>query len=97
MAKTYIQALPYFYRLGYVSMVALYALAVEKIANSKIPKRAQYISELTRILNHLLFLGCHALDVGAMTPLLWAFEGRGKLLEFYERVSGVWMHAGCAL
>ena len=76
-------------------MMALYALAVEKIANSKIPKRAQYIrvlfSKLTRILNHLLFLGCHALDVGAMTPLLWAFEGRGKLLKFYERVSGAWM------
>jgi len=75
----------------------VYALAVEKIANCKIPKRAQYIrilfSELTRILNHLLFLGCHALDVGAMTPLLWAFEEREKLLEFYERVSGARMHA----
>lgn len=99
-SKTYIQALPYFDRLDYVSMMAqehVYALAVEKIANCKIPKRAQYIrvlfSELTRILNHLLFLGCHALDVGAMTPLLWAFEEREKLLEFYERVSGARMHA----
>jgi len=99
-SKTYTQALPYFDRLDYVSMMAqehVYALAVEKIANCKIPKRAQYIrilfSELTRILNHLLFLGCHALDVGAMTPLLWAFEEREKLLEFYERVSGARMHA----
>ncbi len=99
-SKTYTQALPYFDRLDYVSMMAqehVYALAVEKLANCKIPKRAQYIrvlfSEITRILNHLLFLGCHALDVGAMTPLLWAFEEREKLLEFYERVSGARMHA----
>jgi NADH dehydrogenase I D subunit len=99
-SKTYTQALPYFDRLDYVSMMAqehVYALSVEKISNCKIPKRAQYIrvlfSELTRILNHLLFLGCHALDVGAMTPLLWAFEEREKLLEFYERVSGARMHA----
>jgi len=99
-SKTYTQALPYFDRLDYVSMMAqehVYALAVEKISNCKIPKRAQYIRvlflELTRILNHLLFLSCHALDVGAMTPLLWAFEEREKLLEFYERVSGARMHA----
>jgi len=99
-SKAYTQALPYFDRLDYVSMMAqehVYALAVEKLANCKIPKRAQYIrvlfSEITRILNHLLFLGCHALDVGAMTPLLWAFEEREKLLEFYERVSGARMHA----
>jgi NADH dehydrogenase (ubiquinone) Fe-S protein 2 len=99
-SKTYTQALPYFDRLDYVSMMSqehVYALAVEKLSNCKIPKRAQYIrvlfSELTRILNHLLFLGCHALDVGAMTPLLWAFEEREKLLEFYERVSGARMHA----
>ncbi len=80
-----------------MSQEHVYALAVEKLSNCKIPKRAQYIrvlfSELTRILNHLLFLGCHALDVGAMTPLLWAFEEREKLLEFYERVSGARMHA----
>jgi NADH dehydrogenase I D subunit len=98
--KTYLQALPYFDRLDYVSMMCqehAYALAVEKLANCKIPKRAQYIrvlfSEITRILNHLLAIVCHALDVGAMTPLLWAFEEREKLLEFYERVSGARMHA----
>lgn len=98
--KSYLQALPYFDRLDYVSMMCqehVYALAVEKLANCKIPKRAQYIrvlfSEITRILNHLLDIVCHALDVGAMTPLLWAFEEREKLLEFYERVSGARMHA----
>ena len=65
--------------------------------NINIPKRAQYIrvsfSEITRILNHLLAITTHALDVGAMTPFLWAFEEREKLLEFYERVSGARMHA----
>ena len=98
--KSFIQALPYFDRLDYVSMMAqehVYALAVEKLTNCKLPKRVQYIRvmflEITRILNHLLFVGCHALDVGAMTPLLWAFEEREKLLEFYERVSGARMHA----
>ena len=98
--KTYLQALPYFDRLDYVSMMAqehVYSLAVEKLSNCKIPKRSQYIrvlfSEITRILNHLLAIACHALDVGAMTPLLWAFEEREKLLEFYERVSGARMHA----
>jgi NADH dehydrogenase I D subunit len=98
--KSFIQALPYFDRLDYVSMMAqehVYALAVEKLSNCKVPKRAQYIrvlfSEITRILNHLLAVACHALDVGAITPLLWAFEEREKLLEFYERVSGARMHA----
>jgi Ni,Fe-hydrogenase III large subunit len=98
--KTYLQALPYFDRLDYVSMLCqehVYALAVEKLANVKVPKRAQYIrvlfSEITRILNHLLAVVCHALDVGAMTPLLWAFEEREKLIEFYERVSGARFHA----
>jgi NADH dehydrogenase (ubiquinone) Fe-S protein 2 len=98
--KSYLQALPYFDRLDYVSMLCqehVYVLAVEKLANVKVPKRAQYIrvlfSEITRILNHLLAVVCHALDVGAMTPLLWAFEEREKLLEFYERVSGARMHA----
>jgi len=98
--KNYLQALPYFDRLDYVSMMVqehVYSLAVEKLVNCKIPKRAQYIrvmfSEITRILNHLLAIACHALDVGAMTPLLWAFEEREKLLEFYERVSGARMHA----
>merc|ERR1711933_66844 len=98
--KNYIQALPYFDRLDYVSMMAQehsYCLALEKMYNSKIPKRAQYIrvlmAEITRILNHLLAIGCHAMDVGAMTPFLWAFEEREKLMEFYERVSGARMHA----
>jgi NADH dehydrogenase (ubiquinone) Fe-S protein 2 len=98
--KNYLQALPYFDRLDYVSMMSQehsYCLALEKMFNSKIPKRAQYIrvlmAEITRILNHLLAIGCHAMDVGAMTPFLWAFEEREKLMEFYERVSGARMHA----
>jgi NADH dehydrogenase (ubiquinone) Fe-S protein 2 len=98
--KTYLQALPYFDRLDYVSMMAqehTYSLAVEELLNVSIPIRAQYIRvlflELTRLLNHLLAVGCHAMDVGAMTPFLWAFEEREKLMEFYERVSGARMHA----
>jgi NADH dehydrogenase (ubiquinone) Fe-S protein 2 len=98
--KTYLQALPYFDRLDYVSMMCqehTYSLAVEQLAQIKIPERAQYIrvlfAEITRILNHLLAVGCHAMDVGAMTPFLWAFEEREKLMEFYERVSGARMHA----
>lgn len=98
--KTYLQALPYFDRLDYVSMMSQehsYCLAVEKLTNSYVPLRAQYIrvlfAELTRILNHLLAVGCHAMDVGAMTPMLWSFEEREKLMEFYERVSGARMHA----
>jgi NADH dehydrogenase (ubiquinone) Fe-S protein 2 len=74
-----------------------YVLAVEKLLKINVPLRAQYIrvlySEITRILNHLLAVTCHALDVGAMTPLLWGFEEREKLFEFYERVSGARMHA----
>nr|YP_010139059.1 NADH dehydrogenase subunit 7 [Lithodesmium undulatum]QQJ94667.1 NADH dehydrogenase subunit 7 [Lithodesmium undulatum] len=98
--KNYVQALPYFDRLDYVSMMSqehTYCLAVEKLFNCKIPVRAQYIrvifAEITRILNHLLAVGCHAMDVGAMTPMLWFFEEREKLMEFYERVSGARMHA----
>jgi len=98
--KTYTQALPYFDRLDYVSMMSqehTYCLAVEKLTQCDVPLRAQYIrvlfAELTRILNHLLAVGCHAMDVGAMTPFLWAFEEREKLMEFYERVSGARMHA----
>ena len=98
--KTYIQALPYFDRLDYVSMMAqehTYSLAIEKLASLKVPRRAKVIRvifcEITRILNHLLAVGCHAMDVGAMTPFLWAFEEREKLMEFYERVSGARMHA----
>jgi NADH dehydrogenase (ubiquinone) Fe-S protein 2 len=98
--KSYLQALPYFDRLDYVSMMAqehTYSLAVEKIGNITVPRRAQIIRvifcEITRILNHLLAVGCHAMDVGAMTPFLWAFEEREKLMEFYERVSGARMHS----
>jgi NADH dehydrogenase (ubiquinone) Fe-S protein 2 len=98
--KTYLQALPYFDRLDYVSMMAqehTYTLAVEDLLGTSVPVRAQYIRvlylEITRILNHLLAVGCHAMDVGAMTPFLWAFEEREKLMEFYERVSGARMHA----
>ena len=98
--KNYVQSIPYFDRLDYVSMMSQehsYCLAIEKLFNCQIPKRSQYIrvlfAELTRILNHLLAVGCHAMDVGAMTPFLWAFEEREKLMEFYERVSGARMHA----
>ena len=98
--KNYLQALPYFDRLDYVSMMVqeqCYSLAVENLLNIKIPLRAQIIrvlySEITRILNHLLALTTHALDVGALTPFLWGFEEREKLMEFYERVSGARFHA----
>lgn len=98
--KNYLQALPYFDRLDYVSMMCqehAYVLGIEKLLNCNVPLRAQYIrvlfSEITRILNHLLAVCCHALDVGAMTPYFWGFEEREKLMEFYERVSGARMHA----
>ena len=98
--KNYLQALPYLDRLDYVSMLSQehsYCLAIENLMNCKVPKRAQFIrvlyAEITRLLNHLLAIGCHAMDVGAMTPMLWAFEEREKLMEFYERVSGARMHA----
>jgi NADH dehydrogenase (ubiquinone) Fe-S protein 2 len=98
--KNFNQILPYFDRLDYVSMMAqehCYALTIEKLLNIQIPKRAQFIrvifSELTRILNHLLAITTHALDVGALTPFLWGFEEREHLMEFYERVSGARMHA----
>jgi len=98
--KSYRQALPYMDRLDYVSMMAqehTYSLAVEKRLKRKVPKRAKYIRvrflEITRLLNHLLAVCCHALDVGAMTPYFWGFEEREKRIEFYERVSGARMHA----
>lgn len=98
--KNFIQALPYFDRLDYVSMMAqehAYSLAIESLVKCEIPLRARFIrvifSEITRILNHLLALTTHALDVGALTPFLWAFEERERLMEFYERVSGARMHA----
>lgn len=98
--KTYMQALPYFDRLDYVSPMCqehAFALAVEKLLGLDVPLRAQYIrvlySEITRLLNHLLNITTFALDVGAVTPLLWGFEERERLMEFYERASGSRMHA----
>ena len=98
--KTYLQGLPYFDRLDYVSMMAqelTYSLAIENLLSIQVSTKANYIRtiflEITRILNHLLALTTHALDVGAMTPFLWAFERREKLMELYERVSGARMHA----
>src|SRR5579859_4460813 len=98
--KTYLQAVPYFDRLDYVSPMGqehAFALAVETLLGITAPPRAQYIrvlfSEVTRILNHLLNVTTFALDLGAITPLLWGFEEREKLMEFYERVSGARLHA----
>jgi NADH-quinone oxidoreductase subunit D len=98
--KTYLQAVPYFDRLDYVSPMCqehAFALAVEKLLGIEAPPRAKYIrvlfAEITRILNHLLNVTTFALDVGAITPLLWGFEEREKLMEFYERVSGARLHS----
>lgn len=98
--KTYLQAVPYFDRLDYVAPMNqehAFALATEKLLGLEVPPRGQAIrvlyAEIGRILNHLLNITTFAIDVGAMTPLLWAFEEREKLLEFYERVSGARFHA----
>src|SRR5579862_160862 len=98
--KTYLQAVPYFDRLDYVSPMCqehAFALAVEKLLGIVPPERAQWIrvlfAEITRILNHLLNVTTFALDVGAITPPLWGFEEREKLLEFYEAASGARLHA----
>ena len=98
--KTWLQAVPYFDRLDYVAPMSqehAYALAVEKLLGLEVPRRGQYIrvlyAELSRILNHLLNVTTFALDVGAMTPLLWGFEERERLMEFYERASGARLHA----
>lgn len=98
--KSYLQALPYFDRLDYVAPMSqehAFALAVEKLLGIEAPIRGQYIrvlfAEISRILNHLLNITTFAIDVGAMTPLLWAFEEREKLMEFYERVCGARLHA----
>jgi NADH dehydrogenase (ubiquinone) Fe-S protein 2 len=99
--KNYLQAIGYFDRLDYVSMMIqehAFSLAVEQLLpTTKVTLRTSYIrtlfSELTRIMNHLMSLTTHALDVGALTPFLWACEEREKLMEFYERVSGARMHA----
>ena len=98
--KTYLQAVPYFDRLDYVAPMSqehAYALAVEKLLGIEVPRRGQYIrvlyAELSRILNHILNVTTFALDVGAMTPLLWGFEEREHLMEFYERACGARLHA----
>jgi NADH-quinone oxidoreductase subunit D len=98
--KTYLQALPYMDRLDYVSMMSnehAYVMAVEKLLGLEVPLRAQYIrvmfDEITRLLNHLLWLGCQGLDVGAMGPFLYAFRDREDLMDCYEAVSGARMHA----
>lgn len=98
--KTFIQSLPYMDRLDYVSMMCnehAYCMAIEKLLNIEVPIRAQYIrvmfDEITRILNHLLWLGAHGLDVGAMAVFLYAFREREDLMDCYEAVSGARLHA----
>ena len=98
--KTYAQAIPYFDRLDYCSPMCMehtFVLAIEKLLDLEVPIRAQYLrvffAELTRIQNHLLNLGSHVMDVGAMTPNLWLFELREDTYNFYERASGARMHA----
>ena len=98
--KTYIQSLPYMDRLDYVSMMSnehAYCLAIEKMLGLEVPVRAQYIrvmySEITRLLNHLLWLGCHGMDCGAMNMLIYCFREREDLFDMYEAVSGARMHA----
>jgi NADH-quinone oxidoreductase subunit D len=98
--KTFLQSVPYMDRLDYVSMMCnehAYVMAIEKLLQLPVPERAQYIrvmfDEITRILNHLLWLGAHALDIGAMTVFLYAFREREDLMDVYEAVSGARMHA----
>ena len=98
--RTWIQSVPYMDRLDYVSMMCnehAYVMAIEKLLQLEVPERAQYIrvmfDEITRILNHLLWLGAHALDVGAMTVFLYAFREREDLMDAYEAVSGARLHA----
>src|SRR5499433_2192923 len=98
--KTFVQALPYMDRLDYVSMLSnehAYCIAVERLLGVEVPIRAQYIrvmfDEVTRILNHLLWLGAHGLDIGAMTVFLLCFKEREELMDVYEAVSGTRMHA----
>jgi len=98
--RTFIQSLPYMDRLDYVSMMCnehAYVMAIEKLLGIGVPERAQYIrvmfDEITRVLNHLLWLGAHALDVGAMTMFLYCFREREDLMDCYEAVSGARLHA----
>ena len=99
-SKTYIQSLPYMDRLDYVSMMSneqAYCLAIEKLLGVDVPERAQYIrvmyAEITRLLNHLLWLGAHGFDCGAMNILIYCFRERESLFDMYEAVSGARMHA----
>ncbi|MEY2776419.1 MAG: hypothetical protein RLY30_517 [Pseudomonadota bacterium] len=99
-SKTFLQSVPYMDRLDYVSMMAnehAYVMAIEKLLGVDVPVRAQYIrvmfDEITRILNHLLWIGAHGLDVGAMAVFLYAFREREDLMDCYEAVSGARMHA----
>ncbi|NLR74065.1 MULTISPECIES: NADH-quinone oxidoreductase subunit D [Leeia] len=98
--RTFIQSVPYMDRLDYVSMMCnehAYVMAIEKLLDLDVPERAKYIrtmfDEITRILNHLLWIGAHALDIGAMTMFLYAFREREDLMDCYEAVSGARMHA----
>jgi NADH-quinone oxidoreductase subunit D len=98
--RTWIQSVPYMDRLDYVSMMVnehAYVMAIEKLLDVDVPIRAQYIrvmfDELTRLLNHLLWVGCHGLDVGAMAIFLYAFRDREDIFDMYEAVSGARMHA----
>ena len=98
--KTYLQSVPYMDRLDYVSMMCnehAYVMAIEKLLGIEVPLRAQYIrvmfDEITRLLNHLMWIGAHGLDVGAMGVLLYAFREREDLMDCYEAVSGARMHA----
>jgi len=98
--KTFLQSVPYMDRLDYVSMMCnehAYVMAIEKLLGVDVPLRAQYIrvmfDEITRILNHLLWIGAHAIDIGAMTMFLYAFREREDLMDVYEAVSGARMHA----
>ncbi|MGA0950142.1 MAG: NADH-quinone oxidoreductase subunit D, partial [Burkholderiaceae bacterium] len=99
-SKTFLQSVPYMDRLDYVSMMCnehAYVMAIEKLMGIEVPLRAQYIrvmfDEITRILNHLLWIGAHGLDVGAMAVFLYAFREREDLMDCYEAVSGARMHA----
>ncbi|MEJ7930950.1 NADH-quinone oxidoreductase subunit D [Ramlibacter sp. AN1015] len=98
--RTYLQTLPYMDRLDYVSMMCnehAYCLAIEKLLGVDVPLRAQYIrvmfAEITRLMNHLLWLGAHGLDIGAMNMLIYCFREREDLFDMYEAVSGARMHA----
>ncbi|PWB67258.1 MAG: NADH-quinone oxidoreductase subunit D [Betaproteobacteria bacterium] len=98
--RTFLQSVPYMDRLDYVSMMAnehAYVMAIEKLAGVEVPERAQYIrvmfDEITRVLNHLMWIGSHALDIGAMTVFLYAFREREDLFDMYEAATGARMHA----